>query len=303
MAIIPPYLRKGDTIGILCPAGYMPLEKAATCIEVLQQWGYKVKVGKTVGQQHHYFAGTDEERLAELQQMLDDTNIKAILCARGGYGISRIIDALDLKKFKKHPKWIIGFSDVTLLHTHILKKTGIATLHAPMAAAFNDGAHEQAYVQSLKKALTGKKGNYTCPTHHYNNKGTAIAPIVGGNLALINHQLATPSDINPAGKLLFIEDVGEYIYSLDRMLQQLKRAGRFEKLAGLIVGGFTDMKDTTIPFGKDIYEVIHDVVKEYNYPVCFQFPVGHQPENYALKIGVTYELKVGKNNVSLKQVA
>ena len=172
MIKIPPYLKKGDTIGITCPAGYMAAEKVQTCIEVLKQWGYKVKTGNTVGgSSTTYFSNSDEGRLAELQQMLDDKNIKAILCGRGGYGTGRIIEQIDFKKFRKYPKWIVGFSDITILHTHIHANYRIATLHAPMAAAFNDGGYKNEYVQSLKKVLTGKKPKYTCEANALNIKG------------------------------------------------------------------------------------------------------------------------------------
>jgi muramoyltetrapeptide carboxypeptidase len=170
-----------------------------------------------------------------------------------------------------------------------------------MAAAFNDNEYKNEYVQSLRQLLEGKKSNYECEINAYNNRGTAIGKLVGGNLALITHLIGTKSDINTSGKILFIEDVGEYIYNIDRMLYQLKRAGKFDKLAGLVIGSFTEMKDTTIPFGKDVYDVIYDLVKEYKYPVCFQFPVGHTRENYALKVGVDYQLHVGKKKVTLQE--
>ncbi len=302
MAIIPPYLSKGDTIGIVCPAGFMPAKKTETCIAVLQQWGYKVKVGKTLGSQYHYFSGTDEDRLNDLQDMLDDKSINAILCARGGYGAGRIIGQLDFKKFRKKPKWIIGFSDITILHAHIYRRFNIASLHSPMAAAFNDDEYKNEYVQSLQKALSGKKAKYETPAHSFNKTGKATARLVGGNLSLIAHLIGTPSEFKTAGKILFLEDVGEYIYNVDRMLYQLKRSGKLDKLAGLIIGGFTEAKDTTIPFGKDVYEVIHDAVKEYEYPICFQFPVSHEKENYALKIGVAYKFAVSEKGVTLKEV-
>ncbi len=302
MTTIPPYLKEGDTIGIVCPAGYMPAEKLQTCMSVLTEWGYKVKAGNTIGSQYHYFSGTDDQRLEDLQQMLDDDSVQSVLCARGGYGVGRIIDQLNFKKFKKKPKWIIGYSDVTVLHSHIFNRFKIASLHSPMAAAFNDDEYKNKYVQSLKQALVGQKAKYVCQVNDYNKSGTASGKLVGGNLSLLSHLTGTPSDINTSGKILFIEDVGEYIYNTDRMLYQLKRSGKLNKLAGLIIGTFTEMKDTTIPFGKDIYETIYDVVKEYEYPVCFQFPVGHTRENYALKVGVEYELQVGKKKVILEEV-
>ncbi len=301
MTIIPPYLHKGDTIGIICPSGFMPMDKVETCITVLKEWGYKVKIGSTVGNQYHYFSGTDEERLADLQIMMDDDGVNAILCARGGYGLSRIIDKINFNKFRKNPKWIIGYSDITLLHNHLLTRYDIASLHSPMAAAFNDGQYHNEYVQSLKKILSGKKPSYTCPSHKFNKTGKALGRLVGGNLSLLCHSCGTPSDIKTRNSILFLEDVGEYIYNIDRMLQQLKRCGKFDRLAGLIIGGFSDMKDTTIPFGKTISEVIAEVVDEYQFPICFNFPVGHSNENYPLKIGVNYELSVGKQKVKLKE--
>ena len=304
MIKIPPYLKKNDTIGITCPAGYMAAEKVKTCIGVLQQWGYNVKVGNTVGGgSTTYFSGTDEERLAEFQQMLDDKNIKAILCGRGGYGTGRIIEQINFKKFRKDPKWIIGFSDITILHTHIYSNYSIATLHAPMAAAFNDGGYKNEYVQSLQKALTGKRTKYNCQTNALNIKGKASGQLVGGNLSLLAHATGTSSDIQTKGKILFMEETGEYLYSADRMLYQLNRSGKLNKLAGLIIGGFTDMKDTTRPFGKTIHEIIFDVVKAYDYPVCMGFPVSHDKENYALKVGAVYHLNVAPKKVVLEEMA
>src|SRR6266700_845111 len=196
MIKIPPYLQPGDTIGIVCPAGYMAREKAQTCVNVLLEWGYAVKTGKTLGgTSDNYFSGTDKERLNDFQQMLDDDEVKAILCARGGYGISRIIDSISFKRFKKNPKWIIGFSDVTILHSHIYTNYKIATLHAPMASAFNDEGYASEFVQSLKSAMEGKKAKYDCATHPFNRRGEAVGELVGGNLSLLAHITGTASDI------------------------------------------------------------------------------------------------------------
>ncbi len=300
--IEPSFLKKGDTIGITCPAGYMAAEKAQTCIDTLQQWGYEVMVGKTLGSaSENYFSGTDEERLHELQAMLDDKHIRAILFGRGGYGMSRIIDKLNFKKFLQHPKWLIGFSDITVLHAHVFSHYGITTLHAPMAAAFNDGGAGGEYVQSLQRALEGKKAKYTVSVHPNNKKGKAAARLVGGNLALLSNITGTKSDFNPKKCILFMEDIGEYLYSIDRMLQQLKRSGKLKGLAGIIFGGFTDMKDTERPFGKSIDEILKEIVEEYDYPVCYHFPVSHGKENYALKVGGYYELNVGSEKVVLKE--
>src|ERR1035437_3447778 len=271
MTIVPPYLKQGDTIGLVCPSGYMPLEKVQTAIVVLKEWGFEVRVGVTVGLKYNYFAGRDEERLDDLQQMMDDDSVKAILCARGGYGLSRIIDKLDFKKFRKHPKWIMGYSDITVLHAHIYSNYKIASLHSPMAAAFNpaeagqvEDEYKNEYVQSLRKALIGEKAEYSCKPHPFNRNGKADGGLIGGNLSLLAHLTGTRSAFNPKNKILFIEDVGEYIYNIDRMLYQLKRAGMFDKLNGLIVGGFTELKDTTIRFGQTVEEIIRDAVKEYN---------------------------------------
>ncbi|GAC1527827.1 MAG: LD-carboxypeptidase [Sediminibacterium sp.] len=302
MINIPSYLKKGDTIGIVCPAGYMPYEKASTCIEVLQQWGYKVKVGKTLGSQVHYFSGTDDERLTDLQTMLDDVTVKAILCGRGGYGLSRIIDRLDFKQFKKTPKWLIGFSDITVLHAQAYQVLKTASLHAPMAAAFNDGGYENEFVQSLRKALSGKPYSYNCLPHVLNRNGIAVGELIGGNLSLVAHLVGSPASFGTKNKILFLEDIGEYLYHIDRMMIQLKRSGMLDNLAGLVIGGFTDMKDTLLPFGKEVYALISEHVEACTYPVCFDFPVSHGKHNYALKLGVKHQLAVSKNKVSLKEV-
>lgn len=302
MIKIPPYLQQGDTIALVCPAGYMPPEKAQTCIDTLRAWGYMVRTGATLdSHSDNYFSGTDEERLSDLQQALDDPSVKAILCGRGGYGLSRIIDRIDFSAFKKSPKWIIGFSDITVLHAHIYSNYKIVSLHGPMAGAFNDGGAEGEFVGSLRDALEGRKTRYVCEGHPLNRKGEVTASLVGGNLSILAHLSGTSSEIKTKGKILFLEDVGEYLYNADRMLYQLKRNGRLDKLAGLVIGGFTDMKDTTRPFGKDVYEIIHDIVEEYDYPVCFGFPVSHGGENYALKHGTEYKLKVGTQKVTLEE--
>ena len=301
--IIPPYLKHNDTIGITCPAGYMPAEKAQTCIDTLKDWGYQVVVGKTLGSDStNYFSATDELRAAELQSMLDDPSIKAILFGRGGYGMTRIIDQLNFKKFKKHPKWLIGFSDITVMHTHLLSEYKIASLHAPMAAAFNDGEAGNEYIQSLRKALKGDKGKFTCEPHPFNKQGAATGRLVGGNLALLAHVIGTDSDCETKNRILFIEDIGEYLYNIDRMLYQLKRSGKLEQITGLIFGGFTDMKDTERPFGKSVEDILQNISRDLQVPVCFNFPVSHGRENVALKIGVNYKLIVGATKVTLKEV-
>lgn len=293
MSKIPPYLKKGDTIGIVAPAGFMPIEKMQNCIEILDSWGYTVELGTTTHSSSiNYFSGTDEERLNDLQSMMDNKHIKAILCARGGYGMSRIIDQLSFKKFRKHPKWIIGFSDITVLHAHLLRNYKIASMHAPMAAAFNLGEINNPFLAALKSSLQGEPQTYECAYHPYNKQGHAKGILFGGNLSLIAHLIGTNSDVKTTNKILFLEDVGEYLYNIDRLFVQLKRAGKLKKLKGLIIGGFTENKDTERPFGKTPYEIIFDHVKDADYPVCFGFPVSHNKENMALKIGQAYKLDV-----------
>jgi muramoyltetrapeptide carboxypeptidase len=304
MTTLPPYLHPGDNIAIVCPAGYMPREKAQTCIDTLQHWGYRVKIGRTLGDpSDNYFSGSDDDRLKDFQQMLDDPTVQAILCGRGGYGLSRIIDRIDFSRFRLAPKWIIGYSDITLLHAHIETNFNIATLHAPMAAAFNEGGAEGPYVQSLRQALAGNRAAYSCAPHPFNRTGQATAPLTGGNLALLSHLAGTSSATQTAGKILFLEDVGEYLYNIDRMLWQLKRSGRLDRLAGLVIGGFTELKDTTRPFGAAVEDIVRDCIKEYEYPVCFGFPVGHGGDNLALKTGVTYALTVAGDRVSLTETS
>src|SRR5690606_4457377 len=292
----PPLLQAGDTIAITCPSGYLPPERTVFAKKTLEAWGYQVVVGQTVGHEHFYFSDTDEGRLRELQTFLDDKNVKAILMGRGGYGLSRIIDQIDFKKFKRHPKWICGFSDITVLHSHIHARLGISTIHGPMCAAFTQEAKDAApHLLSLKKLFTGKAIKYPIPANPYNRPGKAKGVLVGGNLAILSHLSGSVSQMQTKGKILFLEDIGEYLYAADRMLLNLKRAGFFDDLAGLLIGGFSDMKDTDRPFGQNIYDIITDKVKEHSYPVCFDLPCGHLDINYALCLGGTYALEVQRN--------
>lgn len=302
MTTIPPYLKKGDMIGITCPASYLAAPNADKCIETLQKWGLEVMVGKTLGSKSkNYFSATDEDRTNELQAMLDDKNIKAIIFGRGGYGMGRIIDKLNFSKFKKNPKWIIGFSDITLLHCHVYGNHKISSIHGPMAIGFNKEKSNAESIDSLHKLLTGKKFNYNCKSHKNNRVGIAKGKLIGGNLALLVNSIGTASDFETKNKIFFIEDIGEYLYAVDRMLYQLKRSGKLNKLAGLIIGGFTDMKDTERPFGKTLENMIKELVEEFDYPVCFHFPISHGKENVAVKIGVEYVLKITATKTTLKE--
>lgn len=292
-------LKQGAVIGITCPSGYVSAERIQYAITVLERWGYKVKVGKTVGSEHHYFSGTDQQRLADLQSMVDDPTIDAIIMGRGGYGMSRIIDDLDFTTFIQRPKWICGFSDITVLHSHVLANYNIPTLHSPMCGAFKPETENEDYLLSFRRALAGAGDEYIVPTATYNRLGEGNGILTGGNLSLLVHLIGTKSDVDTSGKILFLEDLGEHLYHIDRMLVQLKRAGKLDNLAGLVLGGFTDLQDTERPFGQTIEEIIWDKVKEYNYPVCFNFPCGHQDVNYTLALGMQHTLTVNSAGAKL----
>ncbi len=300
---IPSALKKKDLVALTCPAGYLEAEKATTCISTLRTWGYEVLVGKTMqSSSRNYFSGTDEERRDELQAMLDDKDIKAIFFGRGGYGVSRIIDQLDFKAFKKDPKWLIGFSDITVLHAHLYRSFKIPSIHAQMAAAYNDGGDQTPSILSLHKMLSGKKLKFDVAGHDQNKPGKSEGMLIGGNLSLFANIIGTASEPDTKDCILFLEDIGEYLYSVDRLLVQLKRSGKLNNLAGLVFGGFTDMKDTPRPFGKNIEQILLEIVEEYDYPVCYHFPVSHTAENLPLKVGAKYSLAVTKKKVILKEL-
>ena len=298
--IQPQNLQAGDVIGMVCPAGTIPLEKVQKCVETLAGWGYTVKLGKTLGGKHFTYSGTDAERAADLQAMMDDKNVKAILCARGGYGLSRIIDTLDFTAMQAHPKWVIGFSDITVLHAALQKK-GIMSIHGPMAAAFNKGPEGEPYIQAIKSIFEGQKTSYEVPVHSYNKLGSVTAPIIGGNLCLIAHLIGSQNSLDTKGKILFLEDIGEFHYNLDRMVIQMKNAGLFNDLAGLVLGGFSEMKDEPTDLGAGALEIIQSHVQAFNYPVCYEFPVSHGLPNYPIKEGAVYQLNIQANGVSLRE--
>ena len=297
MVKIPPYLKKGDLIGITCSSSKMDLQAAEYARGVLSSWGYRVHLGITVGTSFHNFSAPDELRLEELQDMLDDPDIKAVIFGRGGYGMVCILDKLDFTRFRKQPKWLCGYSDITTLHSHINRQFGIATLHSVMCSGITPNTVDDEYVHSLATALKGKPYRYTTAAHPLNREGKTTGVLVGGNLSMLANLSGTPSQINTKGKILLLEDIGEYRYNIDRMMYNLKRAGWLDKLAGLVVGAFTDGKETDTPYGQTEYEIISNLVKEYDYPVCFGFPSGHQPANYALKLGVKHELKIGAKTI------
>jgi muramoyltetrapeptide carboxypeptidase len=304
----PPFLNPGDTIGICSPAGYMSLAEIQPAVQLMESWGFKIQVGSSAGKKDFTYGGTDDERLTDLQQMMDDPNIKAIMCARGGYGVVRIIDQLNFAQFIAQPKWLIGFSDITVLHCHINQNFGIATLHSKMCNSFPTDWTKAEPVQittinSIRQALIGESLTYTAPAAAMNRPGKARGKLVGGNLSMVTTLSGTKSDIDTKNKILFVEDTGEYLYSLDRMFWNLKRTGKLSKLAGLIIGGFKLKPDEAgEEFGKTIYDIVMEKVKEYDYPVCFDFPVGHQKNNFALICGMPHVLEVGVESSTLKRI-
>lgn len=302
MTRIPPFLKPGDSIGICCPAGALTLEDIQPMLSQLKSWGFDILVGETVGTQFGKFSAPDEVRIRDFQALLDNPTIKAILFGRGGYGVGRIIDDVQFDKFTQEPKWLLGYSDITCIHSHVHTQLGISTIHGHMSGGYKSKEFDAASTQSIFDVLTGNSIRYKIAPHAMNRKGSARGQLVGGNLCLMSDLIGTPSDLDTRGKILFIEDIAEYKYNLDRKMWQLLRAGKLEHLAGLIVGGFTDTLDNEVPFGMTEYELVWEKVKDFTYPVCFDFPVGHQPRNVALKCGVEYELSVGEEDVLLVEI-
>ncbi|MGO3184292.1 MAG: S66 peptidase family protein [Aequorivita sp.] len=314
--ITPSSLQNGDTVAIVSTARKVSIEELKPALQLLESWGLKAILGKTVGAEENQFAGHDGFRALDFQTMLDNPDIKAIWCARGGYGTVRMIDKLDFSTFKKHPKWIVGYSDVTVLHSHI-HNLGVETVHAQMCLEIEKKSEETR--ESLRKVLFGEEYSISFETDTYkeafsntlrqaqhnalqefNRVGLGKGELVGGNLSVLYSLCGSNSAINTDGKILFIEDLDEYLYHIDRMMMNLKRNGRLENLAGLIVGGMTKMNDNTIPFGKTAKEIIWKMVKDYNYPVCFDFPTGHIEDNRALIMGREVELNIQSSTINVQ---
>lgn len=296
----PSFLKKGDKVALVATARKITREEISFAIKTLESWGLKIVPGKNIFKAHHQFAGTDERRAEDFQQMLDDGDIKAVFCARGGYGTVRIIDEINFNEFKRKPKWIAGYSDITVLHAHIFSNFKIPTIHATMPINFKKNTREA--LESLRKALFGEPLEYAIPPHKLNRKGMTEGTVVGGNLSLLHTLAGTRSEVDTANKILFIEDLDEYLYHIDRMMMQMKRSGKLKNLHGLIVGGLTKMKDNDLPtggFGKTAEEIIFEKVADYKYPVCFGFPAGHLDDNRALYIGKKARLTVKDSAVSL----
>jgi len=294
----PSTLQKGDKIGLVAPAGKIDNQKIINAQMLLESLGYEVILGKHVFDEYHNFAGNDEDRAADFQFMLDHEEIKAIMCARGGYGSIRIIERLTFDGFEKHPKLLIGFSDITIFHAR-LNGLHFGSLHATMPINFTDNVADSSSLQKLMDYLEGNLSDYKLPAHQLNRTGACKAELVGGNLSIICSLNATPYELNTNDKILFIEDLNEELYHLDRLMQSLKLSGKLARLEGLIVGGMSDMKDGETPFGKKAYEIIKEAVQDYDYPVIFDFPAGHIDENWPLPFGKKVSMEVTDNEVKL----
>lgn len=304
----PRHLRRGDTIGITSPAGYITTKDIEPSVQQMESWGFRVKIGTSIGKRNFGFGGTDEERLNDMQKMLDDPSLAAIMCARGGYGVVRIIDKLDFTRFRDRPKWIIGFSDATVLHSHLNKNIGIASIHSKMCNSFPEDWNkaddlQKQTIYSIRDALAGTLLKYDIVPSPYNKMGSAQGILVGGNLKTIESLAGTPSDLYTNGKILFVEDTGEYLYSIDRMFWNLKRTGKLVGLKGLIVGGFKiKADDPGEEFGSLLQNIVLDKLVDYNFPVCFDFPVGHQKNNFAMKCGVKYKMEITSQSCVVEEV-
>ncbi|MES2730389.1 MAG: LD-carboxypeptidase [Bacteroidota bacterium] len=295
----PQPLQANQQIGIIAAAGKVAAQRVELAIRTFEHWGLKVVLGQHVFSEYNTFAGTDAQRIADLQAMLDNPDIRAVISARGGYGVSRIVDRIDFTSLLRQPKWLVGFSDITVLHCH-LHRLGLESLHAAMPVTFNYAGAESS-IETLRKALFGESIQYSIHPEPINRLGKATGQLIGGNLSLLVHLIGTASDVDTTGKILFIEDIGEYVYHLDRMMVQMKRAGKLSGLAGLIVGQMTDIQDKPgdTPFGKTSWEIIYEAVADYQFPVCFHFPVGHEAVNWALPCGRMTTLCVSAEQVSL----
>ncbi|MCU4163909.1 S66 peptidase family protein [Carboxylicivirga caseinilyticus] len=298
--IFPKSLTKGSTIGIVSPAGKIDSETIHFAEKFLLSLGYKVVVGENAGNAYHQFAGNDEHRASDLQKMLNRTDIDAIFCSRGGYGTGRIIDKLDFSHFLDNPKWIVGYSDITVLHARLQNELKIASIHGPMPKNFPDKSKDDEDMLQLFKILHGELPTYKFKPHLLNRNGDAEGLLIGGNLSLIQALRSTPYDAEPHGKILFIEDVSEYLYNLDRMMYNLKLSGYLKQLSGLIVGQFTEMKDNDKKFGLTAYEIIKEAVSEYDYPVIFGFPAGHGNINMPLVLGKRITMSACNCDVKIK---
>jgi muramoyltetrapeptide carboxypeptidase len=296
--IIPPFLVPGDKVAIVAPARKITVEELSPAMEQIRLEGFVPVLGKNVFEVSNQFAGTDEQRQADMQWALDDPEIKAVISARGGYGCLRLIDKLNFNEFKKQPKWLVGYSDLTVFHSHIHTLANVATLHATMPINFGK---DKVATNTLFRALKGEQNTYNFSSNGAANPADVEGVITGGNLSLLYSMLGSSSDIDTDHKILFIEDLDEYLYHIDRMIVALKRNGKLKKLKALLVGSFSEMKDNLVPFGKNAREIILDAVKEYDYPVFFNFPAGHLDNNCAVIFGKKCSVKFVNGDVTFIQ--
>ena len=297
----PPALRPGQRVALVSTARKISAAELAPAVATLTAWGLEVVLGASIAADHHQFAGNDDLRRQDFQQQLDDPSIRAILCARGGYGTARIVDGLDFTRFAAHPKWVAGFSDVTVLNTHLLALHH-ASIHGVMPVLFHQPGGEQA-LESLRRALFGEAFQpIVVPPHPLNRLGTATGALVGGNLSLLHTVTGTASQVSFAGRILFLEDLDEYLYHIDRMMLHLHRSGQLTGLAGLVVGHFSAMRDNTVPFGIPALEIIDTYARLYDFPVGYGFPVGHEADNRALVVGQNVRLTVDAKGAKLVSV-
>lgn len=290
---IPPFIEKNDTIAIVSPSGFINENYVTHAYNVFTEVGYNVIVGSNALKKHTIYAGRDKERANDLQEMINNDDIKAIVCSRGGYGLIRIIDKIDLSRLKESPKWIVGFSDVTILHS-ALYNTGLASIHGPMPK--NYPADNNIMINEVISHLSGNGESYTIAPHPFNKNGECTAPIIGGNLSILYSLLGTPHDIDTSNKILYIEDLCEKLYHLDRMMHSLEKAGKFSKINGLVIGTFSDMVDSKPSIALDAYKIINSFAAKYDIPVCFNFPVGHTQDNHPLYNGMTYKLSISESH-------
>lgn len=294
---VPPLLKKGDKVALVAPAKKIQTQ-LEPALEIIKSWGMTPLLGEHVLAVDNYFAGTDEQRLADLQWALNDPEIKAIIIARGGYGTTRIIDQIDWTLFDLNPKWICGFSDITSLLT-LLNNRNVACIHGPMGVTM---AWDEQSTKALQELFCSGKYEYKISSHAKNKLGSTRATLTGGNLSIICNSIGTASEIQTEGKILFLEEVGEYLYHLDRMLIQLKRAGKLDAIKGLIVGDFSSMKDHQDNFGKEVVDIILESVAELDIPVAFGFPIGHETKNLPLICGMEHDFEVNSNETLLRHL-
>ncbi len=298
----PTPLQPGSTIRIVSPAGKIDKKHVMPAVNWLEKQGYTVKLGKHVFARHFQFAGTDEQRAADVQEALDDSGCDIIICSRGGYGTVRIIERLDFTRFLEKPKWLVGFSDITILHSR-LHNLEVPTIHGVMPRYFfDDNGELREDLTTMMKLVKGEGISYNVDATGFDRTGTASGQLVGGNLSIISSLCGTKYDIDTRGKILFLEDIDEFLYHTDRMVHQLKLSGKLDNLAGLILGDFTDMKDNESPFGQTVHEIFFEAVKDFDYPVCHGFPAGHDKKNLALAFGRDWELEVAERGTKLRLV-